>query len=138
MPKEFGVQSYSYSNPRIYRISKTGKMYRIMSTCIPKLFCRSAAKINFTYWAAFYFLIIELLIYTLSANCIRMQILGILNHFIYKKLNFETARNQWCYFHTMTQVKLSPYRHAPTVQMIEWVVGSSTMSIPLLKDVELK
>jgi len=35
-----------------------------------KLLSRSAAKINFTYWAAFYFLIIELLVYALPAKCV--------------------------------------------------------------------
>jgi hypothetical protein len=46
---------------------------------IPKLFNWSAAKINFTYWAGFYLLIIQLLIYTLSANCIRVKKLELWN-----------------------------------------------------------
>lgn len=44
-----------------------------MRISVPKLLNWSAAKINFTYWAGFYLLIIELLVYTLSANCIRMK-----------------------------------------------------------------
>lgn len=48
--------------------------YIVVSISIPKFLDWSAAKINITDWAGLYLLVIKLLVYTLSTNCIKCKI----------------------------------------------------------------